>query len=39
MIYCCCTSEVDTLAEELGCHLYHAQIDNGNAGRKEERME
>jgi superfamily II DNA or RNA helicase len=39
MIYCCRTSEVDTLAEELGCHSYHAQIDNGNAGRKEERME
>lgn len=39
MIYCCRTSEVDSPAEELGCHSYHAQIDNGNAERKEKWME
>lgn len=39
IIYCCRTNEVEGLAEELGCHSYHAQLDDGNAERKAKRME
>ncbi|KAL7917034.1 hypothetical protein ACQKWADRAFT_326779 [Trichoderma austrokoningii] len=39
IVYCCRTDEVEGLAEELGCHSYHAQLDEGNAERKGKRME